>query len=116
MLTRPDGGGERGQASVELLAAVPLLLLTGAVALQLSVAGYALTLADGAAEAGSLALVAGLPPGPAVRAALPDWAKEDIQVEARNGRITVRHASPSPFEALSRGLTVSSTAVVTGPG
>ena len=47
---------ERGQASVELVAAVPALLLAALIALQLLLAGYALTLADGAAEAGALAL------------------------------------------------------------
>src|SRR3954453_17769123 len=54
---------ERGRAAVELLAAIPLLLVAGAIALQLLLTGYALTLADGAAEAGALALAAGGPPG-----------------------------------------------------
>ena len=49
----------RGQASVELVAALPALLLAALVALQLLAAGYALTLADGAAEAGALALASG---------------------------------------------------------
>jgi hypothetical protein len=44
---------ERGQATVELVAALPALLLAALVALQLLVAGYSLTLADGAAEAGA---------------------------------------------------------------
>ena len=47
---------ERGQATVELVAALPVLLLAGLVALQLLVAGYTMTLADGAAGAGALAL------------------------------------------------------------
>ena len=50
---------ERGQATVELVAALPALLLSALVALQLLAAGYALTLADGAAEAGALALASG---------------------------------------------------------
>ena len=52
-------GDERGQASVELVAALPALLLAALVALQLLAAGYAMTLADGAAEAGALALASG---------------------------------------------------------
>ena len=44
-----------GQATVELVAALPALLLAGLLALQLLATGYALTLADGAAEAGALA-------------------------------------------------------------
>ena len=39
---------ERGQATVELVAALPALLLAGLVALQLLAAGYAMTLADDA--------------------------------------------------------------------
>ena len=53
---------ERGQASVELLAGLPALLLAGLIGFQLLAAGYALTLADGAAEAGALARVAGSRP------------------------------------------------------
>jgi len=40
---------EAGQATVELVAALPALLLAGLLALQLLATGYALTLADGAA-------------------------------------------------------------------
>ena len=66
--------GERGQATVELVAALPALLLAGYVALQLLAAGYALTLADGAAEAARWRW----PPGgsaSAARDALPGWAR-----------------------------------------
>ena len=52
---------EDGQATVELVAALPALLLTGLLVLQLLATGYALTLADGAAEAGALALASGGP-------------------------------------------------------
>src|ERR671928_152904 len=44
---------ERGQASVELLGAVPAVLLVGAVVLQLLAIGYAASLAGVAAEAGA---------------------------------------------------------------
>ena len=62
---------QRGQASVELLAGIPALLLAGLVALQLLAVGYSLTLADGAAEAGALAVAADRPARAAVRDALP---------------------------------------------
>ena len=58
---------EEGQASLELLAGIPALVLAGLVALQLLATGYSLTLADGAAEAGAMAMAAGKPAGPAVR-------------------------------------------------
>ena len=106
---------EAGQASIEVVAALPLLLLAGVVAAQLLLAGYALTLADGAAEAGTLAVVAGREAEPAVRAALPGWARETVRVEASDGRVTVSLRPPSPFGAVARGLEVSSTASVREP-
>ena len=76
----------RGQASVELVAALPALLLAALVALQLLAAGYALTLADGAAEAGALALASGGSAADAARGALPGWAKDDVAVAVRGRR------------------------------
>lgn len=101
---------ERGQATVELVAALPALLLAGLVALQLLAAGYALTLADGAAEAGALALASGGSAGDAARAALPGWAEDDVSVQVHGGTVSVRLRPPSPIEALSERLAVSSSA------
>jgi hypothetical protein len=103
-------GEERGQASVELVAALPALLLAALVALQLLAAGYALTLADGAAEAGALALASGGSAGEAARAALPGWAAEDIAVAVEDGRVTVRLRPPSPFAAVAARLEVTAAA------
>lgn len=101
---------ERGQSTVELIAALPALLLAGLVALQLLAAGYALTLADGAAEAGALALASGRPATEAARDAVPDWAEDDVEVAVRGGRVTVRLRPPSPLPALADRLAVSSSA------
>jgi Flp pilus assembly protein TadG len=101
---------EGGQATVELVAAIPVLLLAGLVALQLLVAGYALTLADGAAEAGALALAAGRPAESAARKALPGWAEGDAEVAVRGGEVTVRLRLPSPLPALTGRLAMSSSA------
>jgi hypothetical protein len=100
----------RGQATVELVAALPALLLAAAVSLQLLVAGYSLTLADGAAEAGALALASGRPAADAARAAVPGWARGGVAVEVEGGRVVVRLAPPALLEAVSRWLTVTSTA------
>ena len=100
----------RGQASVELVAGLPLLLLAGLVALQLLVAGYALTLADGAVEAGALALAAGRPPEPAVRDALPGWARDRVAVEVDGGRVSVRLRPPAPLAVVADALAVRSAA------
>ncbi len=101
---------ERGQASVELIAALPALLLAALVALQLLAAGYALTLADGAAEAGALALASGDSAAEAARAALPGWAEDDVSVEVRGGTVSVRLRPPSPFRAVAARLEVTSSA------
>jgi hypothetical protein len=86
---------QRGQATVELVAAVPALLLAALVALQLLAAGYALTLADGAAEAGALALASGGSPAEAAREALPGWAEDDVSVEV-DGRLPTGWRSNRP--------------------
>lgn len=101
---------QRGQATVELVAALPALLLAGYVAFQLLAAGYALTLADGAAEAGALALASGRPPLQATRDALPGWAAEDAEVSVTGGRVTVRLRPPALAGAIGERLAVTGTA------
>jgi hypothetical protein len=100
---------EGGQATVELLAAIPLLLLAGSVALQLLLTGYALTLADGAAEAGALALAAGRPAKSAAEESLPAWADSDSEVSVAGGEVTVRLTPPSLFSTIADRLAVTST-------
>lgn len=103
---------EDGQSTVELVAALPALLLAGLLALQLLATGYALTLADGAVEAGALALASGQPAADAARKALPGWARDDVDVSVRGGRITVRLRPPSPFPPVADRFAVTSSAVV----
>jgi hypothetical protein len=103
-------GREQGQSTVELVAALPALLLAALLTLQLLATGYALTLADGAAEAGALALASGSGARAAVRGALPDWAEDDVDVSVQGGRVTVRLAPPSLLPALADPLAVTSSA------
>ncbi len=103
-------GREAGQATVELVAALPALLLAGLLVLQLLATGYTLTLADGAAEAGALALAAGRPAVAAARDALPGWAEDEVEVRVSGGRVTVRLPPPSPLPALAERLAVTSSA------
>ncbi len=107
---------EGGQASVELVATLPALFLAGLVALQLLAAGYALTLADGAAEAGALALASGRPAADAVRESLPGWAEDDVAVAVEGGRVTVRLNPPSPLPVIADRLTVTSSAFAKAAG
>jgi hypothetical protein len=103
-------GRDSGQATVEAIAAVSLLLLAGSIAMQILVAGYALALADGAAEAGALALAAGRPARGAVHDALPGWARDGADVTVHGGEVTVRLPPPSLFSAIGEALTVDSSA------
>jgi pilus assembly protein CpaE len=114
-MTERGGRGEAGQASVELLAAVPALLATGLIALQLLVAGYTLTLVDGAAEAGAMASAAGLEPEDAVRNALPGWGHDRVDVEEAGGRLTVTVRPPSPLGVVADALESSSSVWVRRP-
>ncbi|TMK58031.1 MAG: hypothetical protein E6G51_04450 [Actinobacteria bacterium] len=101
---------ERGQATVELVAALPALLLSALVALQLLAVGYAMTLADGAAEAGALALASGGSAADAARGAVPGWAEDDVSVAVEGGKVTVQLRPPSPLHAVAERLQVSSSA------
>jgi uncharacterized protein (UPF0333 family) len=100
----------RGQASVELLAALPALLLAAVIAVQLLLAGYSLSIADGAAEAGALAGAAGRDAREAARDALPGWARGRSRVSADGGRVRVELRPLAPLAAVARALTVSSEA------
>ena len=106
---------DRGQASLELLAALPFVVIAGVLCLQLLAAGYALTLADGAAEAGAIALASDLPAEPAVAAALPGWADGRVDVDLDGGRVTVNLRPPSPLGPVARALEVSSSAWIRQP-
>jgi hypothetical protein len=103
---------ERGQAAVELLGAVPVLLVLGLAFAQLLAVGYAAVLAGHAAEAGALALAGGADPEASARNALPGWGEARASVHAGRGRVSVRLRPPSFIDALSRELEVESAASV----
>ncbi len=104
-------GSDAGQATVEVLAAALLLVVVGAISLQLLVAGYSLTAADGAAEAGALALASGRPVKQAVRDALPGWAADDVEATIHGGEVSVELTPPSLLSGLADRLAVNSSAV-----
>src|SRR5262249_55760766 len=99
-----------GQASLELLAGLPLLAAAAGVALQLLLVGYSATIADGAAEAGAIAGVGGRDAGAAARDALPGWGGRRPSVTAGGGRVRVELRPPAPIPAIADALTVSSEA------
>ena len=99
-----------GQASIELLGALPALALAAALALQLLLVGYSLTIADGAAEAGALAGTAGEDAKRAAVEALPGWARGRSHVSAGAGKVTVELRPPAPLAAVANALEVTSEA------
>jgi hypothetical protein len=120
--TRPLASGaprpvraERGQASVELLALVPLLVALALAAAQLLAVGYSSVLAGNAAEAGALALAGGGDPRASAREALPGLSRARARVWVSGGEVRVRLRPPALLEALADRLEVSARARVEGP-
>jgi hypothetical protein len=106
---------QRGQASVELLGAVPALLLLGLVIFQLLAVGYAAVLAGNAAEAGALAAAGGADATAAARAAVPGWQRARMKVDADAERVEVHMRPPSPLDRVEEALQVAASAAVVAP-
>jgi hypothetical protein len=86
-------GTERGQASVELVAALPLALVVAALAWQLALAGHALWLCAHAARAAARADSVGRSARAAALSALPGSLERGLRVErlrAGGVRVSVR--------------------------
>lgn len=107
--------GVRGQASVELLGALPVVLVLGLVLLQLLAIGYAAVLAGNAAEAGALAVAGGGTAADGARAAVPGWSRAHMRVAVRAGRVEVTMRPPTALDALARRLEVHAGAAVEAP-
>jgi hypothetical protein len=104
------GSREEGQATVEVLAAIPILLLTGFVCFQALVTGYSQSLADSAAQAGAIAAIRGQSARAAARSSLPGWAGGRSRISVQGRRVQVRLVPPSPFGVLADLVTVDSSA------
>jgi hypothetical protein len=93
--------GEDGQASVELIAAIPALALVILLVAQVALAGYALWSAGVAARAGARAAYVGGDAERAARASLPGPLSGSASVSQRNG-VQVRVRAPSLVPGLPR--------------
>lgn len=91
---------EDGTASVELIAAIPILLLAFLVAAQIAVAGYALWSAGVAARAGARQALIGGDVVAAARGALPPSVRDGAKVDA--SELSVRVAVPRLLPALPK--------------
>jgi len=106
----PDRARCAGQATVEAVAGMAALMLAALVCFQLLATGYTATIADGAAAAGAVALIRGEPVEPAVRGALPGWARSRVTVTRTGSLVRVRLRPPAVLDSLSDGLAVSAEA------
>jgi hypothetical protein len=93
--TGADKRSEGGQASVELVAVVPFVLLVGAVVWQLALAGHTAWLTANAARAAARADAVGRDVAAAARSALPGSMERELEVRRlREGGVRVSVAVP----------------------
>jgi Flp pilus assembly protein TadG len=93
-VSRADPTDDAGQATVELVALLPLVLAVALTAAAL-VAGHAAAEQAGqAAQAGAMALIQGGDPRSAARRALPDGTRATIEVDGRRVTVDVRPRLP----------------------
>jgi hypothetical protein len=89
------GSSERGQASVELVALLPLVVLVGALLWQAVVAGQALWLSAAAARAAARAAAVGGDAEAAARGALPPRLERGLRVRAAGEGVRVAVRVPA---------------------
>jgi len=96
---------QRGQASVELVVLVPLLVAIVLTVAQLLAAGAASELAGHASQAGAVALLEGEDPEAAARDAVPRWSRKRMDITVRGRSVRVRLRPPSPIPGIGDLLT-----------
>jgi hypothetical protein len=113
-MRRTCGRAASGQASVEVVALLPLAALIALAIGQLLAAGAARELAGNAAEAGAAALLQGGDPAAAARAALPGWSRERAGVQVAGRRVDV-HVRPRVVFPVLAALLEASASADAGP-
>jgi hypothetical protein len=109
------GAGERGQATVEVVALLPLVVTAALAVMALLAAGQARELAGHAAAAGAMAILQGADPQEAARAAAPSWPRERMEVRVSGRRVRVLLRPRAPF-GLGGSLLDASATADAGPG
>ncbi len=85
---------QEGQAAVELVVAVPIVLIIVLAVAQLAIAGFALWTAGDAARTGARAELVGGDPEEAARSVLPGWLEHGAEIEVADG-VTVSVRAPA---------------------
>ncbi len=99
------GPDTAGQASVELVAVLPVAAVVALTAAQVLAAGWSAELAGHAAEAGAIALGREEDPRAAARAALPGWSRDRVRVRISGRAVRVRLPPPTVVPVLAGALT-----------
>jgi len=102
--------GRAGQATVEVVALLPLLAVAGLAILQLLAAGAAYELAGHAAEAGAVAIAEGRDPERAARESVPSWSRRRVSVHVAGRRVAVRLQPPAILDSVGDLLTARAEA------
>jgi len=106
---------ENGQAAVELIGMVPLLVVLALGAAQLLAAGKAHELAGHAAEAGAVAMLQGEDAREAARDALDPGVVRRLRVSVDGSRVSVRLAPVAVVPGVAGLLTAEASAVAGAP-
>ena len=112
-MVRATIGGQRGQASVALIAVVPGLIVAALAAIQFALAGHAALSAANAARAAARASYAGANPVRAARAALPGSLRDGARVDSSDEETEVEVRAPRALPFLP-AIAISAAAHV-GP-
>src|SRR2546423_3806882 len=106
-----------GQASVEVVAALPFVLLIGLVLWQLALAAESAWLCANAARVAARAEAVGRSGSSAARSALPEQLRDGLRVQHdRDGRVRVRVPVPILVRSWHVPLSVAATARLPGGG
>jgi hypothetical protein len=105
---------QRGQASTELIALLPLVFLIGLAIMALLAARSAAGEAGAAAQAGAMALIQNADAEAAARAALPPSARGRATIHVHDRRVTVT-VRPKTKPAFLAGTLASTAAADAGP-
>ena len=92
---------EAGQSTLETLTVLPLMITVALAIGHVLAAGVTHELAGHAAQAGAIAVIRGGDPRESVRAALPDWAAEQVSVRVVDRRVRVRLEPPAVIPGIA---------------
>jgi hypothetical protein len=107
---RVRASGEAGQATIEFVALLPLVLAVALAAAAILAGHSAAEHAGQAAQAGAMALLQGGDPREAARRALPAGVRNRATIDVEGRRVSVSVQPRLPVKSLAATLTAHATA------